>query len=317
MNHAHRHEDRGPASDATEQFALAPNTEPHAIAPDTTELVPVQRPASSLPAAVAAAVSFIAAFGLYKAAGDGVATSIAVAVCQLLLLAVWRCMARVDALGISIVGGLTALGGGLVAAQQEPSYALGLILAAGFGLAIIVQLSKASHRHAVTASLAIATCVSAAMVGLSALALLVRLDGGAELARTSIVAAGAALVAAHLLDALILSPRLTAAVPRGVVGTIAGLIVGTLAGVLAHMQLADGEIITSLSPGVAGLIVGAATAIAVLVIDLAVSYSLASESETRPASTLGILASSGLPPLAGFAIVGTIGYILGPVLEQW
>jgi hypothetical protein len=158
--------------------------------------------------------------------------------------------------------------------------ALGSLLAVlGLGfLAVVVQQMSRRHRDDLVASLSGALLMISAVCALSTFLLLEGpLSGPGGI---GLLAAGAALVVAHLVDLVLPRPQLAEGVPRGLAGLLAAVVAGTAVGLLADADSTFGRM--------AALIEGAAVGMVAALIGLAASYVVVeaetSGDETHPDS---------------------------------
>lgn len=163
----------------------------------------------------------------------------ATAALQLLLVYSW-------VLGTSMPGRVGALLLGLVTATgcdvlvyRLPHEGLGPILdvyPAVFVLAIVHQLCRGVVRVRVTESLAHVCTLCAAVAALAGYLALEGTAGGATLLSVSVTATGLAVVAGHLVDAVLPVPRFDRGVEHGLLGVVAAAGAGAAVGWLRVSQ---------------------------------------------------------------------------------
>ena len=227
----------------------------------------VSRVVHHLPAAVLTAL----AVGLLVAvpeAADDTGRLAAVAGLQAALVIAWSvATARGDLVGSLVFGALAAAAADLFLAVPERPTVGGLLAVLGIGVpaAVLRQMLRRSPREALVASLAGSVLL---LCALCALAVLLRDLGGAEGARlsaSSLLAVGAAVVAAHVVDLVLPRPQVAYGVPRGLLGLVAAVLA---AAAVTWLRRRPEDLFDALGAAIYGGVVGA---VAVLV-SLAASY---------------------------------------------
>ena len=226
----------------------------------------VSRLVHHLPAAVLVAL----AVGLLVAApagGGDAGRLVAVAGLQAALVIAWSvATARGELVGSLVFGAVAAAAADLFLLVPDRPTVGGLLAVLGIGVpaAVLRQMFR-RRREALVASLAGSVLL---LCALCALALLLRELGGAEGARSaasSLLAVGAAVIAAHLVDLLLPRPQVAYGVPRGLLGLVAAVLA---AAAVTLLRRRPEELFEALGAAIYGGVVGA---VAVLV-SLAASY---------------------------------------------
>ena len=190
--------------------------------------------------------------------------------------------------------------------QRATLAPLAYVTAGAVIVGVVAQLARGSRRERPTESLGAALTIVVGVVALAALVVLNRHPLGTQSIVACLVAAGTALVVAHLLDIVLPSPRTSSQVARGSIGVVAGAMAGTAAGVLASTYLVG---LHTGRTAVAGLV----TAMVAVMADLAVSYSDASrELDGQPSAWWFTRHLQG--PLGGYALAGAATYVLSVML---
>ncbi|SEO64838.1 hypothetical protein [Trujillonella endophytica] len=204
-----------------------------------------------LPAALVAAVGT----ALLVLLPDQVAehgTLVAVVVLQAALVAAW-----VPATGVRGGPGVVALGvAAAVAADlrlvlpEDPELGELLVVpGVAFAAAVLHQMLRRPPRGDVVGSLAGALLLVCAVCGLAVLLRLPDAAGGNRAAATAALVVGAALVAAHLVDAVLPRPQVAAGVDRGVLGLLVALLAGVAVAMLRHAPGGLGDTLSSVTVG--------------------------------------------------------------------
>ncbi len=185
--------------------------------------------AGALVALVAGAALAVLAHG----SANGLLAGIAVA--QAVLIGSWVFgTALPGRIGALLIGGLAAAGAD-VAVVRWPHGQLGTLLAV-LGLALPVmfvhQLTRGVVRTRVVESLSDIALLVVSVVALAALVQLRHETGGQSMAVAVIIAAGAALVAGHLVDLVWAAPRFDPEVSRGLLAVVVAVVVGAVVGYL-------------------------------------------------------------------------------------
>ena len=227
----------------------------------------VSRLVHHLPAAVLTALAVAALVVLPEVAGDAGRLA-AVAGLQALLVIAWSfATARRELVGALLFGAVAAVAADLVMVVPDRPTVGGLLVVLGIGVpaAVLRQMFRRSPREALVASLAGSVLLLSA---LCALAVLLRELGGAEgarLAASSLMAVGAAVIAAHLVDLVLPRPQIAYGVPRGLLALVVAVLA---AAAVTWFRRRPEDLFDTLGAAIYGGIVGA---VAVLV-SLAASY---------------------------------------------
>jgi hypothetical protein len=226
----------------------------------------VSRLVHHLPAAVLAALAVGLLVAVPEAAGDAgrLAT---VAGLQAALVIAWSvATARGQLIGSLLFGALAAAAADLFLVVPEHPTVGGLVAVLGLGVPVAVLRQMLRRpREALVASLAGSVLL---LCALCALAVLLRELGGAEGARlsaSSLLAVGAAVVAAHVVDLLFPRPQVAYGVPRGLLGLFVAVLA---AAAVTWLRRRPEDLFDTLGAAIYGGVVGA---VAVLV-SLAASY---------------------------------------------
>jgi len=181
---------------------------------------------------------------------------------------------------------------------------LGAVLALTVPAAFVGQLVRGVARARVTEAYAATVALALLVAGLATLPAAYRQWGGPTGPVAAVLAAGAAVGIARLVDTVAAVPRLSAGLRRGGLGVILGAMAGTAA--------AAGY--GALAPGLdarAGALVGWAAGLVAVLADLAASYAAADRTVAevgrgrrarRPGGLLG--------PLVAVAAAGPVAYVL-------
>lgn len=226
----------------------------------------VSRVVHHLPAAVLAALAVALLVGGPELAGDDGRLA-AVAALQAALIAAWVvATARREWGGALLLAGAAALAADLVFLLPERPSVGGLVAVLGIGLpaAVLRQMFR-RPREALVASLAGSVVLLCAVCSL---AVLLRAPGSADgvgLETNALLAVGAALVAAHVVDLVLPRPQVAYGVPRGLLGLVVAVLA---AGAVTWLRRRPDELLDALGVAIYG---GAVGGIAVLV-SLAASY---------------------------------------------
>jgi hypothetical protein len=232
-----------------------------------------------------------------------------VLVVQLLLVAGWFLGVRTPgriAVAVVATGSAVAADAVLLYADDATVAPLAGVIAVAFGATIIGQLVRGVARRHVTEAFGSTLTLVVAVSSLASTISLDRQSGGPDLLTTCLVAAGAGMAVARLVDLVKPGPNVHYAVQRGVVGIAVGSVVGAIAAVLAAV-LTD-----ALSLPLAAL-AGWGVALAGILADLGVGYAGAGKTlvgEQQDATPLRPL----LGPLLGLAVAAPAGYVFGLVL---
>lgn len=244
-----------------------------------------------LPAAAAAVV----AVGIVALAASSRPGLIAgVGVLQAALVIGWVVAAGLEGPRASLgLGAAAALAADLALLLPHRPTLAGLLVVFGVGfLAAALQQMLRRAREELVASLSGAVLMLCAVAGLAALLLLSRTADDRHVAVTAVLAVGAALVVAHLVDVVLPRPPVAPEVPYGLVAPVLGVVAGALVAVFRHGAgtLADG-----LSSILFGTVLGA---VAVLV-SLAAGYvAIDTLATDRPPRRWSLPIVQGLLPIA-------------------
>ncbi|WP_369259598.1 hypothetical protein [Geodermatophilus amargosae] len=217
---------------------------------------------------VAAAVVAGAAVALLLLAPDllgGHGRLVAVLVLQAVLVAAWvTATAPAGAAGVAVLGAAAAVGADLAVDLLAPSGdrpGPGLLLAvAGPALiaAVLHQMLRRPPRTDVVGSLGSVALLVAAVCAL-ALLLLPDVTGDVgDPAGSPLLVVGAALVAGHLVDAVLPRPAVAAGADRGVPGLLLAAAAGVAVALLAS---GTGELVDVVSGTTTGLVLGLVAAL--------------------------------------------------------
>ncbi len=244
-----------------------------------------------LPAALVAALGTGLLVLLTAQSGER-GTLAAVLVLQAALVAAWA-----PASGVRGPVGVTALG--LVAAvaadlllvlPDRPE--LGHLLAVpgiAFVAAVLHQMLRRAPRRDVVGSLAGALLLVCAVCGLAVLLRLPDATGGERPATTAVLVVGAALVAGHLVDAVMPRPQVAPGIDCGVLGLLVALLAGVGVALLRH---SPGGLADTLSSVTVGLVLAGVAAL----VGLAGSYVVvASEGSARSRAAAAPVLQAVLP----------------------
>jgi hypothetical protein len=226
----------------------------------------VSRLVHHLPAAVLAAVG-VALLVLAPAfAGDG-GRFVAVLLLQLALVVAWvTATAPGEFTGAFVLGAAAALAADLAFVLPDRPTVGGLTVVLGLGLpAVVLRQMFRRPREELVASLAVSVLLFCAVCALAVLLRVVPDEDAARLTVSALLAVGAALVAAHLVDLALPRPQVAFGVPRGLLGLVVAVVA---AGVVTWLRRRPEELLDALGAVIYGGLVGG---VAVLV-SLAASY---------------------------------------------
>jgi hypothetical protein len=226
----------------------------------------VSRLVHHLPAAVLAAVG-VALLVLAPAfAGDG-GRFVAVLLLQLALVVAWvTATAPGEFTGAFVLGAAAALAADLAFVLPDRPTVGGLTVVLGLGLpAVVLRQMFRRPREALVASVAVSVLLFCAVSALAVLLREVPDEDAARLTVSALLAVGAALVAAHLVDLALPRPQVAFGVPRGLLGLVVAVVA---AGVVTWLRRRPEELLDALGVVIYGGLVGG---VAVLV-SLAASY---------------------------------------------
>lgn len=227
----------------------------------------VSRLVHHLPAAVLVALAVGLLVAVPATAGDPGRLA-AVAGLQAALVVAWSvATARGELVGSLVFGVVAAAAADLFLVVPDSPTVGGLLAVLGIGVpaAVLRQMFRRRPREALVASLAGSVLL---LCMLCALAVLLRELGGAEgarLAASALLAVGAAVIAAHLVDLVLPRPQIAYGVPRGLLGLVVAVFA---AAAVTWFRRRPEDLFDTLGAAIYGGIVGA---VAVLV-SLAASY---------------------------------------------
>jgi hypothetical protein len=218
----------------------------------------------------------------------------AVLVLQAVLVAAWApATAPAGAVGVAVLGAAAAVGADLAVGLLAPSGdrpGPGLLLAvAGPAMiaAVLHQMLRRPPRTDVVGSLGSVALLVAACCALALLLLPDVAGDDGDPTGSPLLVVGAALVAGHLVDAVLPRPALAAGADRGV----PGLLLAVAAGVaVALLESGTGELVDVVSGGTTGLVLGLVAALA----GTAASFVLG-EAGGRGATVAGVAVEAVLP----------------------
>jgi hypothetical protein len=229
---------------------------------------------------------------------------------QLLFVLAWTVASRPPSPWVvAIVGLLTAAGSSVaVNLPVDASLApIGYVIAGGFIAAVVGQLALRGGRAGVTESLGVTMVVVVGVSAFAAFAVLSRQTLGDQVLLISLAAVGVGLATARVCDVVAQAPRISAQVPRGSTGIIAGAMAGTGAAAIAA-GLVDG--IGTLQGALAGM----AVVLVALVVDLGTGYAEAGRTLEGDAPFMW-LARHMQGPLGAFAFAAPVCYVVGVILR--
>ena len=190
----------------------------------------------------------------------------------------------------------------------EPSLIpLGYVIAGAFVDAIIGQLALRGGRAGVTESLGVTMIVAVGVTSLAVFTVLSRQPRGDQVLLAGLAAVGIDLAVARFSDVVASMPRISAQVPRGSTGVIAGAMAGTAAGAVA------GILIDGLSP-FTGAVAGMVAALVAVVVDLGTGYAEAGRKLEGDAPFMW-LARHMQGPVSAFAFAAPACYVVGVILR--
>ena len=260
----------------------------------------VSRVVHHLPAAVLAA---LAVAGLVEGLGRGEDGRVAaVAALQAALVAAWVvATARREWVGALLLAAATAVAADLVFLLPERPSVGGLAGVLGIALpaAVLRQMFR-RPREALVASLAGSVVLVCAVCSL---AFLLRSPGSAEAAEretVALLAVGAALVAAHLVDLVLPRPQVAYGVPRGLLGLVVAVLA---AGAVTWLRRRPEELADALGAAIYGGAIGGLAVLVSLVASYVVVQADRAAGEPRRGSRWVLPVIQALLPVAACAPV--------------
>ena len=184
---------------------------------------------------------------------------------------------------------------------------VGFVIAGGFGAAVVGQLALRGGRAGVTESLGVTMLVVVGVSAFAAFAVLSRQPLGDQVLLAALVAVGVGLVTARICDVIAPSPRISAQVPRGSTGVIAGAMAGTAAAAIAG-GLVDGM------GTLEGAFAGMTAVLIAVVVDLGTGYAEAGRKLEGDAPFMW-LARHMQGPLGAFAFAAPASFVVGVILR--
>jgi hypothetical protein len=256
-----------------------------------------------LPAAALAAVAVAMLLVLPEYAGDQGRLAV-VLVVQLGLVLAWVVVTALPGfVGSLAVGAAAAVAADLwLLLPERPELAALLgVLGLGF-LAVVVQQMSRRDRRGLVAALSGALLMVSSVCALSTFLLLEGpLSGPGGI---GLLAAGAALVVAHLVDLVLPRPQVADGVPRGLAGLLAAVAAGTAVGLLADADTTFGRVAALIEGGAVGLVtalVGLAASYVVVEAELAEAESGAADHPDAGWRRLALPLIQAVLPLAASA----------------
>ncbi|HEY7273338.1 MAG TPA: hypothetical protein VH502_11450 [Actinoplanes sp.] len=276
-------------------------------AEEDTPAVPVRRRLSVAVAGFAALLAVGLILGAQTTGPDArVPYAIVVFGVQLLFVLAWTMAIRPPApavvAGICVAAGLVA---DYTAVTSDADSLVPLVYVAGGALvaAVAVQGVRAADRQRARDSVGATLLLVLGVVAFASLIVLTRKPIGTQAVMVCLAAAGVAVVAARLTDAVFAKPRIAPQVARGGAGIVLGAMLGTLAAAGLGSVL-----VLPFTPAKGAVLGLVAAAIAVLV-DLAVNYAEAGRSMAGAAPTFWV-ARHMQGPLGAFAATAPTAYAL-------
>jgi hypothetical protein len=274
---------------------------------EDTPVLPVRRRLSVAVAGFAALLAVGLILGAQTSGPDArVPYAIVVFGVQLLFVLAWTMAIRPPApavvAGICVAAGLVA---DYTAVTSDAVSLVPLVYVAGGALvaAVAVQGVRAADRQRARDSFTATLLLVLGVVVFASLIVLTRKPIGTQAVTVCLAAAGMAVVAARLTDAVFAKPRIAPQVPRGGAGIVLGAMLGTLAAAGLGSVL-----VLPFTPAKGAVLGLVAAAIAVLA-DLAVNYAEASHSMAGAAPTFWV-ARHIQGPLGAFAAIAPAAYAL-------
>jgi hypothetical protein len=297
-----------PDEDPAERPSSAdPETEEDEEEFEEIEVVPVRPKLSVAIGGFAALVAVALIMGTLTTGPDNrTAYAIVLFGVQLLGLLAWTMAMNPPALAATAaISGVTGLIACYVAATADQPGLLPLlyVAAGGFALALAGQLIRAEDRHRVSDLWQTTLLIVLGVVAYALPIVLTRQSLGSQTILVCCTGAGLALLVARLTDAVFPKPRIAAQVPRGATGIVLGAMVGTFVTAWLGSQL-----VLPFTPA-KGAVIGLVSAVAAILIDLAVNFGEAGRRLAGEAPTFW-LARHMTGPLGGFALTFGTAYLL-------
>ncbi|MGY0234992.1 hypothetical protein [Longispora urticae] len=226
---------------------------------------------------------------------------------QALCVATWLKATRPA--GWPFVGGVALLVGALadLGAVLWTSTSLAPVayaLASGFLLAVFGQLARRDGRARLTEAFAANLALNVLVVGFPVALVLIRQDSGARTLGVCLLAAGAAVAVARIVDIVPVGPRLAPDVPRPILGLLLGIAAGVGVAVAAAQLRTD-------LPVLHAVLMGVVTAGAAVLADLAVAYFEGDESGSEWTNWL----ASARGPVTAFAVAIPVAYVASVLIQ--
>jgi hypothetical protein len=281
---------------------------PAATAPTTVEHAPIRRLRSLALAGFCALLAIGLLVGAQVTHGTYAFVVFGV---QLLFVVVWTVASQPPAPRIVAgVGLAVAVGADAAAVLVRPASLapLGYLTAAGFVIAVLGQLIRPAGRLRVTESLGSSLVIVIGVVSYASLIVLSREPLGTQVSEVCVLAAGVALIGAHVLDIVLPVPRVAPAVPRGGVGVVLGAMLGTAAAGVAGYYV---EGLSTLSTALAGLAAG----VIALMVDLSASYAEVGRELAGAAPTWWLLRHMQ-GPVGALALTAPTAYAVNTLLSR-
>jgi hypothetical protein len=283
------------------------NGRPRKKGPPPETQVPIRR---ALSIAIAG-FALLLAFGMVIGSqATQIGFTVVIFMVQVFFVLAWTVASRPPSPWVTAVVGILTAAASCVAVNipvEASLTPLGYVIAGAFGAAVIGQLALRGGRAGVTESLGATTLVIVGVSALAALAVLSRQPLGDQVLLAGLAAIGIGIATARICDVVAPTPRISAQVPRGSTGVIAGAMAGTAAGAAAG-DLVDG--LTTFEGAIAGM-----TAVLVaVVVDLGTGYAEAGRKLEGDAPFMW-LARHMQGPVGAFAFAAPASYVVGVILR--
>ena len=301
-----------PGRGAAGVYSAVPSLPPHQDGSEDAEdedipVAPVRRRLSVAVAGFAALLAVGLILGAQTSGPDArVPYAIVVFGVQLLFVLAWTMAIRPPApalvAGICVAAGLVA---DYTAVTSDAVSLVPLVYVAGGALvaAVAVEGIRAADRQRARDSFGATLLLVLGVVVFAALIVLTRKPVGTQAVMVCVAAAGVAVVAARLTDAVFAKPRIAPQVPRGGAGIVLGAMLGTL--VAAGL----GSVLVLPFTPAKGAVLGLVAAGLAVLVDLAVNYAEAGRSMAGAAPTFWV-ARHMQGPLGAFAATAPATYAL-------